>query len=273
MAHTFDSSVDTAVNSNTSISVSYNCGSGATLLVLGIMSRTDARGGSLPTYGGISFSGPVGRIYDSDETVNEMYYFINPSAGIYNIVYDNPNARAQTMKACSFKAASGYTSAFDTSAFGGSTIAQTNPSTNAPCINGGVTIQFGANGAGSIAADQITAATHTIVRPRTQSGQTAWLQYILPDFTGDISMGFITTSNEDWGAVVGTFKEVPIGGGSSTIWGGILKYYNGSSWTECPSSYFKVYLNSNWTICPSQNFKIYRPDFDPSGWYPVRFQG
>lgn len=272
MAHTLDSSIDTAVNANTSISVNFNCGSGATLLVLGIMSRTDARGGSAPTYGGIPFLGPVGRVYDSDETVNELFYLLNPSQGIYSIAYDNPNARAQTMKAASFKAASGYLTAFDTSAFGGSTTPQTNPSTNAPCINGGVTVQFGACGAGTAAADQITYATHTIVKPRTQNGQTAWLQYILPDFTGDVSMGFMTYSNEDWGAVVGTFKEVPIGG-STPQWGGILKYYNGSSWVECPSSHFKIYINGQWTICPSTHFKIYRNDFDPSGWYPIRFQG
>lgn len=57
------------------------------------------------------------------------------------------------------------------------------------------------------------------------------------------------------------------------VWGGILKFYNGSQWTECPSSKFKIYLNSTWTVCPSTNFKIYRPDKDPAGWYPIRFQG
>lgn len=85
-------------------------------------------------------------------------------------------------------------------------------------------------------------------------------------------MGLSPWLTEDWGAVVGTFKEVHIGG-STPQWGGILKYYNGSSWVECPSSHFKIYLNGQWTICPSTHFKIYRNDFDPSGWYPIRFQG
>ena len=42
-------------------------------------------------------------------------------------------------------------------------------------------------------------------------------------------------------------------------WGGILKYYNGESWIECPSSNFKIYRND--------------PSMSAPGWFPIRFQG
>jgi len=52
-------------------------------------------------------------------------------------------------------------------------------------------------------------------------------------------------------------------------YGGVLKYWTGSSWQECPSTRFKYYKSGSWTVCASSKFHIYKS----GAWYDIRMSG
>ena len=118
MAHTYDTKAETNGATNP-LTLSYTCGSGATLLVLCIVvSGGTLRTGGKPTYDGVEMTTVYEGIkYSSSPEANvSMYYLIKPPTGSEKTIsVPNTTATPRTMwlSASSYKAQSGYTSAYD----------------------------------------------------------------------------------------------------------------------------------------------------------------
>lgn len=259
MAHTIDTSLY-ATGANQPQTMSYTCGAGSTLFVLGVVCNATVRAGGVPTFGGIPMTIINVDTYDSGETISQLYYLLNPSTGsAYTVSVPNTGtARTLYLRGSSYKAQSGYTTVYDASARAGST-GSANPSTNISVTAGGVAVQIAGDGLLTLP----TAYTHPTILPVDHGALTSWMTYALPVGTATIRMG-ATVASDDWSLVTGSWKEEQLP--PAKTWGGILKYYNGSAWAECPNTMFKFYRNSTWTPCTSTNFKIYTQN----AWYPIR---
>lgn len=261
MAHSFDTSLY-----STNATFDYTCGAGTTLLVLGIYAFTGTRTGADPTYGGVGLKMLGQAAFDYGEGSAELWYLSNPSTGsAYSITMGNSTTRTLALRASSYKAQSGYTSIYDTSLWTNTTGA--NPSHTINCSTGGVIVQICGHELSSLPS----AYSDARILPVDHGTHNSWMQYKISPSNGNNTLS-ATQSSDEYVLITASFKEEYIP--SSPIeWGGILKYYNGAEWTECPSNNFKIYLNSTWQTCPSTKFMIYRTDKDPSNWYPIRFQG
>ena len=116
MAHTFDTNLR-FTGSNNPLTQSYTCGSGATVLCLGIVTAGSVvRAGGAPTYNGVSLTqADSTRIYaSSPETSCELWYLLAPPTGAaYTISVPNTGTKDLYVQASSYKAAAGYTSVLD----------------------------------------------------------------------------------------------------------------------------------------------------------------
>lgn len=120
MAHAFDTNLRFSGASNP-LTSNYTPGSGATVLVLGIVvGGTVQRSGGVPTYNGVEFTqADETRQYAIDpETSCELWYMLQPPTGsALEISVPNPSSLPVHVQASSYSAASGFSSTF--SSFGG----------------------------------------------------------------------------------------------------------------------------------------------------------
>jgi hypothetical protein len=167
VAHTFDTNLR-FTGSNNPLTQSYTCGSGATVLCLGIVTGGSvARAGGAPTYNGVSLTqADSTRIYaSSPETSCELWYLLAPPTGAaYTISVPNTGTKSLYVQASSYKAASGYTSVLDVeNGFTGLT--SFSHATVTTTLDGGVIV--GVGGGGSDTAPWLLSGT---VLNRTDNG-------------------------------------------------------------------------------------------------------
>ena len=126
---TYDTKANKARSRNSSgLTLSYTCGAGATLLVLGIVvDGLTARTGGAPTYNGVALTqASINAQAVAGETTVELWYLLSPPTGAaYNLAVPDDNNVYLTLEASSYKAQSGYTSALRTADLGTGT--GTNP--------------------------------------------------------------------------------------------------------------------------------------------------
>ena len=127
MAHTFDNNLRFSGVTNP-LTSDYTCGSGATLLVLGIViGPTGGRHGLAPTYDGVELTlADVGRLI-IPQVGCELWYMTDPPTGsALEISVPNPSSRPLHVQASSYIVAGGKTSAADVD--GGSLGSSASPS-------------------------------------------------------------------------------------------------------------------------------------------------
>lgn len=270
MAHTFDVSAYSPLSTAAPRTISFTAGSGATLVVLCVFTGgTAARAGGSPTFGGIPFT----RVHEfaanrSYESIPEMWYHLNPSTGAaYTISCPNTGtARNISLHVSSYKAQEGHWTVFDTSANAQATTGL-NPSIQiTPSSKGNVIVALLGDGRSA----RPSAQTLTYLSSAYRTSWSDSTQYTITTTTNAVTAGW-TVSSDDNRMIIASFAQ----DSEDAEWGGILKYYNGASWVECPSSRFKAYLDGEWKILGPNKFKIYRNDASvaEAGWYPVRFNG
>jgi hypothetical protein len=276
--HEFDASAHSDGLTGNPIIMDYTCGDGATLFALGIGVVGSAiynPTNTAPTYNGISMSPVDGsaQLNGSVEGWSQLWYLLDPPKGTHTVSVSNPLSRTMSLFGSSFKAIPGYRTIFDASAGINATTGD-NPSTNITRISditGGTGLLIGMLSSG-------TANVPTVYYPKELDGTHSFGSYDPGAYvylglynrrylmTGSCSFGAVA-GTDDWSLVVGAFVQEPV------TYGGILKYYDGGSWSECPSDNLKLYANSTWNTLPEYNFKIYRDDKTPPRWYPIRFNG
>jgi hypothetical protein len=200
-AHTYDTK-DRGTGSANPQTLSYTCGSGTTLLVLGIVTAgATARTGGAPTYDGVAMT-QVDSTQTATETNVEMWYLADPSTGAaYDISVPNSNTLTLYLIASSYKAASGYTSTLDVS--NGTTGSAADPSlsvdTNA---DGDVVVDVLGHGYHKIP----TGNNQTLLYSTDDGAYTDSAQYALQASAGLITLSW-TANADDWAMIVGAFKE------------------------------------------------------------------
>jgi hypothetical protein len=218
-AHTFDTKARTSGATNP-LTLSYTCGSGATLLVLGIViAGATIRSGGAPTYNGVAMT-QVGSTRIATETNVAMYYLANPSTGsAYTISVPNTGLQTLYLIASSYKAASGYSSTLDIS--NGSRVVDpgsANPSCSVTTTaNGDVVVDILGHGLDT----PPTANNWTLLSSTDDGAYSDNAQYALQATAGAIAFSW-TAAVDDWAIVVGSFKEVgppvaPVANAASNI--------------------------------------------------------
>ena len=120
-AHTYDN-YDNGTGSQDPRTLSFTCGSGTTVLVVGLsISSNSARTGGAPTYNSIAMTqADKTRTARGTSASIEIWYLLNPPTGsAYTISVPNNGALTVRIAASSYKATSGQYSVYDTA--GGAT--------------------------------------------------------------------------------------------------------------------------------------------------------
>lgn len=205
MAHTFDTNLR-FTGSNSPLTQSYTCGSGATVLVLGIVTGGSVvRAGGAPTYNGVSLTQADSTRYyaSSPETSCELWYLLAPPTGAsYTISVPNTGAKSLYVQASSYKAAAGCSSVLDVA--GGST-----GLTDAPYVS----VTTTSDGDVIVAV----AGTGDDNAPFTQSGTSLNRtddgtfsdsnQYKLQATAGIYTISWFCASSDDWCMCAAAFKD------------------------------------------------------------------
>lgn len=213
MAHTYDTKANNprTRNSGNPVTFNYTCGSGATLLVLTIVTGGSAdRTGGAPTYNGVALSqaDQNRKAASGPETVVELWYLFNPPTGAsYQISIPDTNNVYITCEASSYKAASGYTSALRTA--GGATGTSTNPTgpTHTGLAAGDVIVAVVGNGATTWAPSGRTGVQLYDVDDG-QYGDGA--QYLIKTDGNNQALSWTFGTSEDWAIVSAVFRENPL---------------------------------------------------------------
>jgi hypothetical protein len=206
-AHTFDTKLR-FTGATSPLTQSYTCGSGATLLVLGIVTAGNTpRTGGAPTYNGAVMT-QVDSTRIATETNVEMWYLANPSTGsAYTISVPNTNTRTLYVTASSYKAASGKTSALDTS--NGDKQTSSNPYV---CItttaDGDVIVDILGDGYDDVPTANDSSGQYTVLYSTDDGNYSDNAQYRLQPAAGMDCPDWTTAGSDEWAMVVGAFKEV-----------------------------------------------------------------
>ncbi len=221
MAHIADTNLRFSGNSNP-LASDYTCGSGATLLVLGIVTAgPDQRAGGKPTYNGVDLTqADESRQHNvNPETSCELWYLLEPATGsAFQVSIPNPNSRLLHVQASSYSAATGFTS--DADVEGGSSGTSASPSVSVtPTVNGAVIIGVFGDGENFIPTAQSGVELNT-----TDDGlYSDSNQYTLQAVAGAIATSWTTQTygagvygggiyngDDDWCLSVAAFKETNI---------------------------------------------------------------
>lgn len=202
-------SIDTKLQFNgatSPLTSNYTCGTGTTLLVVTIVTGgSTIRAGGAPTYNGVAMTEVYsGIIYaTSPEESVDMYYLLAPPTGnVYQISVPNTGTKNLYCVASSYKAQSGYTSAFDVkNSNTGLTTTPTN--TVVTTVNGDVIVQVCGDGA----QNKPSANSHTLLYSTDDGAYSDNHQYTLQATLGSITLTW-TASSDDWASIAGAFKEV-----------------------------------------------------------------
>ena len=276
MAFTIDTSArlptDTTVGGRTTNpgGMTYRCGANAKLLVLGIATGAGPAPGrteGTPTFGGklmtqICTSAGVS---GTAEVITEMWQLLSPSTGLdASILVPNAGGSVLLLWASSWNVSSGYSVVFDGSIKVSQTV--TNPTVNVISSDANeLVLQIMGDGLVNITSFAVSPGNYLSgTSPLDKGAYQVEMQWYIKPLKADISVGF-TANSSPTGMVTGWWKQQLI----PRDWGGILKFWNGTSWTECPSSKFKFYNGAAMTICPSNNLKIW----GGNSWWPIRRQG
>jgi len=206
MAHTFDTSLR-ITGSSSPVTANYTCGTGATVLVLAIITGgSTARAGGAPTYNGVAmievYSGI--KAASSPETVVDMYYMLNPPTGsAYQISIPNTGTKSLYCMASSYKASSGNASALDVK--NNATNTSTNPTCSVTTTADAVLIACVGEGAQTWAP---TGRTGTQLGDYDDGSYGDGHQYYIKTGAGSQAMAWTFGTSDDWAEIVVAFKEV-----------------------------------------------------------------
>lgn len=204
MTHSLNTSqVDNALVANPS-TLTYTCGAGTTLLVLGItLSDANARSGGAPTYNGVALTQAATTQQSAGfETVTEMWYMLGPPTGAALTISIPNTVGPRTINAVtsSWISATGA-SALDVAA--GNLASSGTPSTNITPLNGSLVIDRVGDGVASLAS---LTETLTLLASTDHGAHVSGAQYTLSALS--ITSVTWTSTTEDWTHVVAAFKEV-----------------------------------------------------------------
>jgi hypothetical protein len=206
LAHSFDTSLR-ITGSSSPVTANYTCGTGATVLVLAIITGgSTARAGGAPTYNGVAMTEVYSGIKaaSSPETNVDMYYLLNPPTGsAYQISIPNTGSKSLFCMASSYKAASGNTSALDVK--NNATETSTNPTCSVTTTADAVLIACVGNGANTWAP---TGRTGTQLGDYDDGNYGDGHQYYIKTGAGSQAMAWTFGTSEDWAEIVVAFKEV-----------------------------------------------------------------
>ena len=205
-AHSYDTKARFTGATNP-LTQSYTCGSGATLLVLGIVTAGNtARTGGAPTYNGVVMT-QVDSTRTATEVNVEMWYMTNPSTGsAYTISVPNSNTRTLYVTASSYNAGSGKTSTLDVS--NGNQLTSNNPYV---CVtttaDGDAIVDILGDGLDTAPTKD---ATFTLLYSTDDGSYSDNAQYRI-SAGGGADCADWTAASDSWAMIVGAFKEIPAG--------------------------------------------------------------
>lgn len=221
MAHTFDTNLRFTGSTNP-LTSAYTCGSGATLLVLGIVTGGPIqRSGGAPTYNGVALTqaDQTRQYITNPETSCELWYLTDPGTGsALQISIPNPTSLTLHVQASSYIVESGFTSALDVD--GGNTGTSASPSISlTPTENGDVIVGVFGGGEDFIP----TGNTGTELNATDNGLYSDSNQFTLQAIAGAISTGWTTQTygvgvygggiyngDDDWCMCVAAFKEANV---------------------------------------------------------------
>jgi hypothetical protein len=192
----------------------YDCGTGATLLVVTIVSAGTGAGalrqgtnGLAPTYGGrlLTQGNSTQGGATEYETACSLWYLIDPPPGVNTLSVPNTRPNTIYVVASSYKAADGYTSALDDNDGTGNT-GSTNPTvTSTPTVDGDVIVAVSGQGYDSAPSGR----TGTVLFETDDGAYSDNHQYYLQATAAAFAMSW-TQSSDDWCIVACAFKCVAI---------------------------------------------------------------
>lgn len=216
MVHSFDTKYQGLRVNSAPYTFNYTCGSGATLLVLSIVTGgVNARAGGSPTYNGVAMT-QADYTTQSIETFAELWYMVNPPTGvIYQVSIPNTGtAKYLSPVASSYKVQASYTSELRT------TSSDSNPSSTNPIGSaltglgvGDVVVAVIGTGAGIW---NPTGRTGTQLYDRDDGTYGNGAQYLVTTDSSDVAMGWTFGTADDWAIVEAAFREVLLVSTSTT---------------------------------------------------------
>lgn len=208
MAHTFDTSLYTDANTSNPITFNYTCGTGVTLLVVGIYTATTARAGTQPLYGGKSFTDFLGRVtFDYGDGAGELWYLQNPSTGsAYSISIPNTAGATNYIRTSSYKAGAGNTTVYDTSVWVNNTSGAINASSNIAATANGMVVQLLAGESNYV----YNVFTHNPLFPVDHGTHNSYMQYGFIGSTATVNVGAINSAGDadEYVLITAALKEL-----------------------------------------------------------------
>ena len=221
MAHTFDNNLR-FVSRNDPVTSDYTCGSGATLLVLGVVVEGELlRTGKAPTYNGIDLTqaDTTRQFTSSPEISCELWYLTDPEVGVpLEIHISNPRSLLIHVQASSYIVSTGKTSVLDV--VGGDQGTTASPSVSLTTTEDGDVI-VGVFGDGENFAP--TGNSGTQLNSNDNGLYSDSNQFTLQSSAGAIATSWTTQTygagvygggiyngDDDWTMVVAAFKEVNV---------------------------------------------------------------
>jgi len=209
MAHTYDTKANLARGANAAgRDLSYTCGAGATLLVLGIVvDGLTARTGGAPTYNGVALTqASTNAQASSGETTVELWYLLNPPTGSSLTIHiPDDNNVYFTAEASSYKAASGYQTQLRTADIGSGTGPDPTGPTHTGLASGDVIVA--AIGSGATTWNP-SGRTGTQLYDVDDGSYGDGGQYLIKTDTTDTHMDWTFSTSDDWAIVSAVFREV-----------------------------------------------------------------
>lgn len=213
MAHTFDNKAR-LTGTATTLTTSYTCGSGTTLLTVAIVNsiptnfspaRNQYINSSPVMYNNIGLSAVYTEKTKSDyETSVELWYLTNPPIGTYTLQISNPNNVPVQAVISSYKAQAGYSTILVDWRYDYGATA--NPSIlSVSWQSGDVIIAVVGSGADAWAP---TGRTGIQLYDVDNGNFGDGTQYYIPTSSGSGNIGWTFSTADDWQMLLGVFREV-----------------------------------------------------------------
>lgn len=205
--HLFDTNQWFTGNDNPLTQV-YTCGSGTTVLVLGIVTAgSTLRAGGAPTFNGVALTqADTTRqsLAGDNKPSAELWYLLSPPTGSeYSISVPNTGSKTLYIQASSYKTADGSSSVLDV--VGGDTGDSADPSVSVTTTgNGDVIVAVLCDDDGS----EPSACSGTNLNMTDFGAASESNQYKLQTTAGAWASGW-TCGSDGWGLCVAAFKKVP----------------------------------------------------------------
>lgn len=218
-AHTFDTKAEFAESVANPATGNYTCGSGATLLVLSIMTKTATTRTGTPTYNGADLT-QAGTASDTGgEGTAEIWYLVDPdTGGSYEISVPNSGSDEVNIVASSYKAPATFTSALDSTEFANGTSADPADSIT-PSEANTVVVDACFMGYRDVASGN----SHTLLYSRDTGSEGYASQYTLPSDTSAVNLSY-TQAADDWQLRSACFKSITPPTGYSNKVNGVTSY-------------------------------------------------